>query len=630
VGPIREASGSHSLVTLIDNSNMASKVSAGRAASSDSKSTRSLGDVFRDVGVRETIESILVAVMLALLFKAFEAEAFVIPTGSMAPTLQGQHKDVTCPECGFSYRVNASAEARAPVSIKETTCPICRYSQRINAQKNPNQDTFSGDRILVSKFAYDIAEPDRWDVIVFRYPNNAKQNYIKRLAGLPGEDLLIESGNLYVWNPPADAPDALPGDRSEFTIVRKPPRKLLAMVQLVDDTHYLAPALVKVGWPLRWEEWSQPGEQQSWQADLSTGSPHYSIESSPEINWLRYRHLVPHRTEWSEISAGRLPERMENPQGELISDYYEYNDSIPGEVTPTLGPETPEAIAHRGIHWVGDLMLDANIQVDSPTGNLLLQCVEGGIKFTCTINVETGEAFVAADSDRIQFEKADGTATAPGDGVKGQTSLRGAGRYRVRFGNIDDQLYLWVNNQAIEFEQPLTYRREGPVLPQWSEADPGDAEPLGIGVQNLSLVVDRLRVWRDIYYIGYRGRWSPVNDYRNWTIPPNASTTFSGRAIREVVAREILESPPRWATPLAVDMFNSRNRTPFDSFRLKEDQFFVLGDNSPASSDARAWQDHHYVERENLVGKALFVYWPHTWWRPIPFFPNFKRMGFIR
>ena len=92
---------------------------------------------------------------------------------------------------------------------------------------------------------------------------------------------------------------------------------------------------------------------------------------------------------------------MENPQGELISDYYEYNDSIPNEVTPTLGPETPEAIAHRGIHWVGDLMLDANIQVVSPTGNLLLQCVEGGIKFTCTINVETGEAFVAADSDRI-------------------------------------------------------------------------------------------------------------------------------------------------------------------------------------------------------------------------------------
>ena len=39
-------------------------------------------------GIRETIESIVVAFTLALLFRGFEAEAFVIPTGSMAPTLK--------------------------------------------------------------------------------------------------------------------------------------------------------------------------------------------------------------------------------------------------------------------------------------------------------------------------------------------------------------------------------------------------------------------------------------------------------------------------------------------------------------------------------------------------------------
>ena len=67
-----------------------------------------------------------------------------------------------------------------------------------------------------------------------------------------------------------------------------------------------------------------------------------------------------------------------------------------------------------------------------------------------------------------------------------------------------------------------------------------------------------------------------------------------------------------------------------DPIKLRKDAYFVLGDNSPASSDARAWYNHHFVEEANLAGKALFVYWPHTWWRPIPFFPNFKRMGFIR
>ena len=50
---------------------------------------------------RETVESIVVAVILAFLFRAFIAEAFVIPTGSMAPTLQGRHMDVRCIECGY-------------------------------------------------------------------------------------------------------------------------------------------------------------------------------------------------------------------------------------------------------------------------------------------------------------------------------------------------------------------------------------------------------------------------------------------------------------------------------------------------------------------------------------------------
>ena len=39
--------------------------------------------------IRETVESIVIAFVLAFLFRTFEAEAFVIPTGSMAPTLMG-------------------------------------------------------------------------------------------------------------------------------------------------------------------------------------------------------------------------------------------------------------------------------------------------------------------------------------------------------------------------------------------------------------------------------------------------------------------------------------------------------------------------------------------------------------
>jgi hypothetical protein len=55
--------------------------------------------------------SIDVALALAFLFKTFEAEAFVIPTGSMAPTLMGRHKDVACPQCGYRYRAQRRDEA---------------------------------------------------------------------------------------------------------------------------------------------------------------------------------------------------------------------------------------------------------------------------------------------------------------------------------------------------------------------------------------------------------------------------------------------------------------------------------------------------------------------------------------
>src|SRR5918911_1964307 len=63
-----------------------------------------------DGGWRETIESVAMAVILALLFRGFVAEAFVIPTGSMAPTLDGRHKDLRCPKCGMWYQTSASEE----------------------------------------------------------------------------------------------------------------------------------------------------------------------------------------------------------------------------------------------------------------------------------------------------------------------------------------------------------------------------------------------------------------------------------------------------------------------------------------------------------------------------------------
>src|SRR5947199_6202109 len=72
-------------------------------------SAASSRDARADGNVKETVESILVAFILAFIFRAFIVEAFVIPTGSMAPTLMGAHMQFRCPDCGYSFAAGFAA-----------------------------------------------------------------------------------------------------------------------------------------------------------------------------------------------------------------------------------------------------------------------------------------------------------------------------------------------------------------------------------------------------------------------------------------------------------------------------------------------------------------------------------------
>ncbi len=168
----------------------------------------------RPSAMRETIESVVVAFVLAFLFKTFEAEAFVIPTGSMAPTLLGRNKDVICPKCGSHFTFGASDEVESETDyvipgarITSAICPNCRY--RLAEDQVYNLPVFKGDRILVTKFSFEVKDPQRFDVVVFKYPEEPKINYIKRCVGLPNETIEIRQGDLYRHT------DKGPGDPSQ-------------------------------------------------------------------------------------------------------------------------------------------------------------------------------------------------------------------------------------------------------------------------------------------------------------------------------------------------------------------------------------------------------------------------------
>jgi len=545
-----------------------------KAAERTAQSERRPPAGHRSAAVRETIESIVIAFIAAFLVRTFEAEAFVIPTGSMAPTLMGRHKDVECPVCGYFYRVSASSEVDQNTGeetknhVRAGTCPMCRYT----ADLGRGYPAYSGDRILVGKFAYELGEPERWDVLVFKYPGDATTNYIKRLVGLPGETVRIQHGDIFVRR----------DDGVE--IARKSPRKLLAMLQPVFDNRY-APKIIAGGWPPRWTSASPEGEPGAFRAVDPEGCLSFETDgSAPAVSWLRYHHRVPSFSDWQQTDRGQVPPGLNVPP-QLIADMLAYN-------TGRASDRQPPKDDAMGTHWVGDLALECRLEVISDSGEAVLELIEGGVSMQCRFDLATGQARLSVDG-LAGFEP-----TA-------ETAVRGPGTYDVRFANCDDRLYLWVDGRSIEFDTPATF------LPLRNNT-PTDADlaPAGVGSRGANLRVTDLVVRRDIYYIAANRPHGPVSDFR-------------------YPERRDFDNPVRWG---------ATHSPRFVEFTLDEDQFFMLGDNSARSKDSRLWaEDHneHFVWRDALTGKALFIYWPHSQNRipgtpiPFPFFPNFSRMHFV-
>ena len=592
-------------------------------------------------GTRETFESIVVAFILAFLFRAFEAEAFVIPTGSMAPTLYGRHKEVTCEQCGFVWALGASGELDPKTGIHhphnridEALCPNCRFLNHVR-----DLPVFKGDRILVNKFPYEFAKPKRWDVPVFKFPEEPTTNYIKRLVGLPNETLLIKRGNLY----------RVEDDRSR-TILRKPPAKQKELQITVYDANHPETALHEKGWPKRWapvEKLDDPvsdsgiapiagwAESASgWQTSDDSRSFTLSADQSASAQWLRYRHFVPRQEDWYEALEGDsapndpaffADAQSSAPRPQLITDFCGYNEYI-----PSSGYEL-----NSDCYWVSDLTVSGRINIEqvNDSSELTLELNEGVHAYLVRINLQTGKAtlvsilrFAGAEEEQ-QLAEAD-------------TRMSGTGKYRFRFANVDDRLCLWIDNRLIDFGTAAEYAVDASLIPSPQNED---LTPVGIAVKNASATASDLLIERDIYYRADHFDGSDKKEH------PWRSDL-----------RRALDDPAEW-----YEVYDARDGEA--QFTLGDDEYLMLGDNSPRSQDSRVWPNsrralhRHAVPGSALVGRAFYVYWPHgipflndghgyaspLWGyhrettpngvqksdypdTRIPFYPNFGRMHRIR
>lgn len=184
----------------------------------------------------EAVHTVVTSLLLALIFRAFAVEPFMIPTGSMADGLMGAHASVVCPRCGWSFNLGLTLDEAPP--SERIFCPNC------HDRTNPPAPWRAGDRILVNKWIYALRDPVRWDVVVFRDPLDPAQIFIKRLAALPGEAIEIVDGDVYIRAPGA----------SEFRIARKTPAAQSMLWTLVYSQDY-APSSTDFAWqPSAWVE----------------------------------------------------------------------------------------------------------------------------------------------------------------------------------------------------------------------------------------------------------------------------------------------------------------------------------------------------------------------------------------
>ncbi len=483
---------------------------------------------------RESIESFVV-VFVAFLVWSLEAEGFVIPTGSMATTLLGRHKEINCPECGHVYTVNADREVDSAGSgrsngsrVLKGTCENCRFETRVDGEPS-----FSGDRVYVMKLGSPFPFPgnttrsalNRWDVTVFKLPEEPEVRYIKRVVGLPNEVLRIEGGDL--WMRPVDTLDF--PQRLRRTLDHQQAMQVL----VYDDEHRAGSLKGDVRW-LRW----RPAQDGAW----TEGTPgRFASMSADDWAELRYHHLVPSPEDWAAIVANRpLPGP---PRAILITDFNSYNtDLLPDD------EKTARRAARSWFqpHWVGDLTLSFRLKVLEPRGVLRLELIESGVSNRCEIDLAAGSAALFHGDSAL--------------GDPAQTDLAQAGTHEVRFANVDDRLTLWVDGK-LPFGDGLTYESKRVPAP----ATAGDLEPARVAARRAAIEIEGLLLKRDVYYT-----LEPAEcDYTNFDgIAHTDSTAFF----------DLLSDPTRFAE---LEHHSARD------YVLGPGRYLMLGDNSYWSRDAQ-------------------------------------------
>lgn len=517
------------------------------------------------IGIKETLSSIIIAFMLAFLFRGFVIEGFLIPTGSMAPTLLGKHIRMQSPQSGYDWTVGpwTHADRRRQMPIRnQTDIQVQDPMSGIPLAEN-NRRLAAGDRVFVLKYLPWLHHPQRWDVVVFKNPGQ-HTNYIKRLVGLPGEQIAIVDGDVFT-RPFVEGKTARSGwdawTHQDWSVQRKPERVQRAMLQDVFDSSY-----------------------------------------APTENLVEYRSpLSPTTGGWSGIEAGGVYTYDSSARTTLewnnrrpLTDMNPYNQVLRG--IDLFAQSDDDAYPENFRPFpIADLTLSANIRPQSQ-GLLAMPTIEArGMLFRARVDLGTGTASVemrdasAPDAPWAQLDEGAFSPPAQQEWTN------------IEFWHIDQALWLFIDHELVAGgPQDGTYRltpaqrAAAATTLTWEQLQnkPG----AGDGRQTPGVLSDST-IYR-----------KPT---LRWDFEGGAFTLTHVRVQRDIAYQVNPTQPTRAAHP---EFYPT----------LDNEQFFMCGDNSSNSADSRLWGENEIdpwvyaeidntpgsVHRDLIVGKAFVVYFP--------------------
>lgn len=553
----------------------------------------------QDDSIKETFESIVIAFILAFVFRAYVVEAFVIPTGSMAPTLLGEHMRVTCDKCGYHFKVETPAGQNTGVPMKGRqiqtelpyACPMCQFDNVLPK----NTYISAGDRILVHKYLYSINEPKRWDVVVFKAPHRPQTNYIKRLIGLPGQDTMILEGNVY-YNPTQ-------GNESGWKMARK--------TDANENPHW--EKIQNAVWQPIYHSQFVPLDY-----DVTSGTNRWQ---SP---WIISRQAGEETAVWKRGSASANDPELD-PRAGFIFD-----STSKGALRFSF--QRAYNIYSAGFFAYGQRRGSPTIPIEDVRLAVAVQPKEAGLRVTLRTSARLDDK---AGITHTLYATIDDTGTAtlrrsdqPEPLASVEVGPCAPGKTRLlELWYVDQEASLWIDGERVLVKQfdgagyvdllkralPFEKFETPEMAAEHAEQQGGNrrtelfAPVVKVEVEGSPVTLHRIELDRDMYYIS-SGRATITKD-RDGSLP--------------------------WGEPV----------------ELKADEFFCLGDNSPFSADSRAWdsvdpwvlqhalaegttqsEGRGIVPRRLMMGKAFFVYFPSMIGsspQSFPYFPNFGEMRLI-